>query len=105
MLPLIAHNLLTSIRLLAGAAQLLADKAVAGFRVNQSHIESGLLRNPILATALNPKIGYARAAEIAKEAYRSGRPVIEVAAEMTDLSDDELAALLDPHQLAEPHSG
>jgi fumarate hydratase class II len=101
MLPLIAFTLLESIRLLANGAGLLADKAIANFTVNRARIEEALARNPILVTALNPVIGYAKAAEIAKEAYRSGRPVMEVAREMTDLDEDELQRLLDPRRLTQ----
>jgi len=100
MLPLVAHTLLESIRLLGSAASLLADRAIAGFAVNRERIEEALARNPILVTALNPVIGYGKAAEIAKEAYRSGRPVIDVALEMTDLGEGELKKLLDPARLA-----
>ncbi|MFC6635322.1 class II fumarate hydratase [Microbulbifer taiwanensis] len=99
MLPLVAQVLLDSIRLLGNAAQLLADKAIADFAVNHERIAQTLERNPILVTALNPIIGYARAAEIAKVAYKSGRPVMEVAIEMTDLSEAELKKLLDPARL------
>jgi len=101
MLPLLAHTLLESIRLLGSAAQLLADKAVAGFSVNREHLAEALSRNPILVTALNPVIGYAKAAEIAKEAYSSGRPIFAVAREMTELDEAELKKLLDPARLAQ----
>ncbi|KUJ80192.1 class II fumarate hydratase [Microbulbifer flavimaris] len=100
MLPVIAHTLLESIQLLTNSAGLLADKAITSFTVNKDNIEQALARNPILVTSLNPVIGYARAAEIAKEAYRSGRPVYEVAREMTDLDDEQLKSLLDPARLA-----
>ncbi len=99
MLPVIAHNLLQSIHILANGARLLADKAVDGFRVRRDNLERPLSRNPILVTALNPIVGYLKAAEIAKRAYREGRPVIEVAEEMTDLSREELAKILDPRRL------
>ncbi|WP_417581680.1 class II fumarate hydratase [Nitrincola sp.] len=101
MLPLIAYNLLQSQELLANAALALADKAIAGFSVNERHIEEALVRNPILVTALNPVIGYELAAEIAKAAYASNRKVIDVAVEMTDISRAELEKLLDPAVLAE----
>jgi fumarate hydratase, class II len=96
MLPVIARNLLESIALLASAARVLADKAIAGLVVNREHIASLVERNPILVTALNPVIGYDRAAQIAKRAYAEGRRVKDVAREMTDLSDEELDRLLDP---------
>src|SRR5258705_13705737 len=64
MLPVIAHNLLQSVQLLANAARRLADQAIVGFTVNAERIEEALARNPILVTALNPLIGYERAAQI-----------------------------------------
>lgn len=101
MLPVIAYNLLQSITLLANASRQLADKAIAGFTVNHAHIKQALDRNPILVTALNRVIGYEKGAAIAKKAYAEGRPVISVAAEMTDLSEAELEKLLDPAKLTE----
>jgi fumarate hydratase, class II len=99
MLPLIAHNLLESIRLLANVARVLADSAIAGFRVNTARIAEALARNPILVTALNPVIGYEKGAAIAKKAYAEGRPIREVAAQMTDLTPAQLERLLDPAEL------
>jgi fumarate hydratase, class II len=99
MLPVIAHNLLESIGLLANAARALADKTIAGFRVNTAQLAQALDRNPILVTALNPVIGYEQAAAIAKRAYAEGRPIREVAEQMTKLPRAELARLLDPAEL------
>jgi fumarate hydratase class II len=99
MLPLVARKLLESIELLAGVVPLLADKAIASFKVNDARLKDALARNPILVTALNPLIGYARAAEIAKQAYREGRPIIDVAAEGTDIPRADLERLLDPARL------
>ncbi len=101
MLPVVAYNLLQSIELLANASACLADKAIAGFRVNSDNVNRALNRNPILVTALNPVIGYEKGAAVAKRAYAEGRPVKEVAKEMTDLSDEELDRLLDPAALTE----
>jgi len=101
MLPVIAHNLLQSITLLGNAARLFADKAVAGFTVNRERVAGLLDKNPILVTALNPAIGYDKAAAIAKKAYAEGRSLKDVAAEMTDLSKTELDRLLDPGKLTE----
>jgi len=100
MLPVIAWNLLESIRLLANVSRLLADSAIAGFKVNRARLAEALERNPILVTALNPVIGYEKGAAIAKRAYAEGRPIREVAAAMTDLPPAELATLLDPAELA-----
>jgi fumarate hydratase class II len=99
MLPVIAYNLLQSIELLGNASRSLARSAIAGFTVNARQIAAALERNPMLVTALNPVIGYDRAAAIAKKAYAEGRPVREVAGEMTDLDDARLARLLDPATL------
>ena len=99
MLPMIANNLLSSIHLLSNTCMLLADKAIATFTVNEQKLKETLARNPILVTALNPIIGYAKAAEIAKLAYKNGRPVIDVAEELTDIPRKELEQLLDPMQL------
>jgi fumarate hydratase class II len=99
MLPVIALNLLQSIELLANASRALADSAIAGFTVNEHKIAGALERNPILITALNTVIGYEKGAQIAKQAYREGRPVRDVAAENTNLSPEELAKLLDPRAL------
>ncbi len=96
MLPVIAYNLLQSLALLGIASRNLADNAVAGFAVNEERLAAALDRNPILVTALNPVIGYEKGAAIAKKAYAEGRPILEVAAEMTDLDAAELRHLLDP---------
>ena len=94
MLPLIAYNLLESIELLSNSARLLAGKAIRGFTVNQSRLEEIAKRNPILVTALAPKIGYDLAAQIAKKAMAQERSIRDVAVEMTDLSAEELDRLL-----------
>jgi len=99
MLPVIAHSLLQSIELLGNASRLLADSAIAGFEVRKARLRAALQRNPILITALNPVIGYAQGAAIAKRAYAEGRPVLEVAREMTDLPEARLRELLDPARL------
>ncbi|NQY88869.1 MAG: class II fumarate hydratase [Colwellia sp.] len=101
MLPLVAKNLLESIELLTNISHLLADKAIATFVVNEEKLKEALSRNPILVTALNPIIGYEKAAEIAKKAYKDGRPIVEVAADNTDLSIEELTRLLDPSKLTQ----
>ena len=89
MLPVIAYNLLKSINLLSGAMNVLSTKAIKTFKVNKN-LETSLSRNPILVTALNPIIGYEKAAEIAKKAYKLGKPIIEVASEETDLTEAQL---------------
>jgi fumarate hydratase class II len=101
MLPVIADNLLVSVLLLSNSAHLLADKAISTFTVNEQQLKAALHKNPILVTALNPIIGYAQAAEIAKEAYRTNRAILDVAEENTEIPRAELEALLDPTKLTE----
>jgi fumarate hydratase class II len=102
MLPVIAHNLLESIELLAAVSRVLAGKAIADFTVNEARIADLVEKNPIMVTALNPITGYDLAAKIAKTAYAEGRRVKEVAAKLTDLDATELDRLLDPMTLTEP---
>ena len=100
MLPLIAYNLLQSIDLLSSAAENLTDQCVVGIQATgrgPELVENGLM----LATALAPEIGYDRAAEISKEAYKTGRTIREVAREKTDLSEEELDKLLDARKMTE----
>ena len=101
MLPVAAYNLLQSIHILATASRMLADKAIAGFTVNEAKIASLVEMNPILVTALNPIIGYEKGAAVAKLAAKEGRRVKDVAAEQTDLSPEHLAEILDPRKLTE----
>ena len=84
---------------MGNASRLLADKAIADFTVNHEQLNIALERNPILVTALNAVIGYEKGAQIAKQAYAEGRPVKDVAKELTDLTDDELERLLNPRDL------
>tara|TARA_B100000941_G_C28187884_1_gene390386 strand:- start:294 stop:608 length:315 start_codon:yes stop_codon:yes gene_type:complete len=100
MLPVIAYNLLKSINLLSGAMNALSKNAISSFKVNYKNLEASLSKNPILVTALNPIIGYEKASFIAKKAYKENRPIIDVAAEETDISKTKLSKLLDPSKLA-----
>jgi fumarate hydratase class II len=99
MLPVIAHNLVQSLELLAAAARSLADSAIAGFSVNAERVAGVLDRNPMLVTALNPIIGYEQGAAIARRAQAQGRAVLDVAVEMTGRPREQLAPLLDPAAL------
>jgi len=101
MLPVIAYNILLSLKLLSNSSLALADKAIAGFTINEAHIQEQLSKNPILVTALNPIIGYEKGAEIAKRAYQEKRSIQEVAESMTSLSQEELERLLDPKTLTQ----
>lgn len=102
MLPLISRNLLESILLLGNASRLLADKAVAGFVVHRERISALAGRNPILATALVPVVGYDKAAAIVRKASAEQRSIREVAAEMTGLDVGTLDRLLDPRRMTGP---
>ena len=99
MLPVVALNLLQSIGILANASCLLADKAIAEFKVRQDKIREALDKNPILVTALNAVIGYDKGAATAKQAYKQGRPILDVALETTGLPKAKLKELLDPMAL------
>ena len=101
MLPLVGATLLESIEILANSCRLMADRAVAGFKVRHDNLNQALARNPILVTALNRVIGYETGAALAKQAYKEGRPILDVAEEMTELSRDELESLLDPLKLTD----
>jgi fumarate hydratase class II len=101
MLPLIGQNLVTSLRLLANSVRALADQALQGFTVNESALARALALNPVLVTALNARIGYDRAAAIAKRAYAERRPVFDVALEMAGIPAAELKELLDPARLTQ----
>ena len=103
MLPVIAYNLLKSINLLGNCMPLLAKKCVKSFKVNKKSVQENLNKNPILVTALNPIIGYKKAAEIAKKAYEEQRAIIDVAEEMTTIERKELESLLDPKNLIKPY--
>jgi fumarate hydratase class II len=100
MLPLIAQALDESIALVTDSASALAERAIAGLEVNAARISDALARNPMLLTALAPRIGYERAAQIAKRAAAESRPIVDVAVEETGLPREELARLLDPARLA-----
>lgn len=99
MLPVIAYNLLKSIKLMANVMPLLANKAIKTFKVNEANISESLGKNPILVTALNREIGYDKAAKIAKKAYKENRAIIDVAHEETGISISQLKVLLDPAKL------
>jgi len=96
MLPVVAYNLLQSIEILANASKNFADKSVRGLVVRKERIENMVGKNPILVTALNPLIGYDKAAKIAKKAFAENRSVMDVSKEMTDLSENELKKALNP---------
>jgi fumarate hydratase class II len=102
MLPVIARNLIESVQLLANASRAFADKALAGLVANADTCRAYVEISPSMATALNPLIGYDKAAEIAKRSFKERRPVRELAGEMTQLSPAEIEKALDPRRQTEP---
>jgi len=102
MLPLIAKDLLESVHLLTAASRVFADKALAGTIANEETCRAYVERSPSMATALNPLIGYDKAAEIAKRSFKEKRPVRELAREMTKLTPQEIDVALDPRRQTEP---
>ena len=102
MMPVIAFNLCQSIQILASGADVFAERCVAGLEANEEMLAYWLERNTMLATALAPRIGYAKAAEIAKEAVRTGESIPQVARRLTDLSQAELDQALDPTPMTAP---
>ena len=102
MMPLIAHNLLESVRLLGTAARVFTDRCVMGIEPNVERCRELIESSLAICTSLAPIIGYDQAAAIAKEAYATGRTVREVAREKKVLSDEELNKALDPQSMTKP---
>ncbi|MFA5811868.1 MAG: lyase family protein, partial [bacterium] len=101
-LPVIASNLLESIQILTSASHVFAERCIAGIEANEEQCRSDVERSLSLATALVPKIGYARAAEIAKEAAATGKTIRDVALERAVADSDELDEILDMERLTYP---
>lgn len=102
-MPVMAHNLLESIRLLASGARVFADRCVVGIAADAERCESLVEQSLAMCTSLAPLIGYDAAAAIAKEAFAAGKTVRQVALEKKVLSEAELNKALDPRQMTEPH--
>ena len=101
-MPVMAHNLLESVRLLSSAARVFADRCVAGIKVNEDRCKELIEGSLAMCTSLAPLIGYDKAAAIAKEAFRTGKTVRQVAQEQGSLSDAELDKALDPMSMTKP---
>jgi fumarate hydratase class II len=95
MLPMVAYNLLQSIEIAASASRLLAERCVDGLVANVERNREMIEKSLAMVTALAPRIGYDKAAEIAKESFRTGRTVRELALEKEVLPPDELERVLD----------
>src|SRR5688500_9965369 len=102
MMPVMAHNLLESIELLSNAARVFADRTVAGLEADRERCESLVEQSLAMCTSLAPKIGYDKAADIAKESFKTGKTVRQVAREKKLMSDAELDKVLDARRMTEP---
>src|SRR5256714_3749385 len=102
MMPVMAHDLLESIRLLANAVDVFCDKCVVGITANKAHCEELVEWSMAMVTALAPKIGYDRAAEIAKESVKTGKTVRQLCREQKVLPEKELERALNPVSMTEP---
>lgn len=102
MMPVMAHALLESIGVLAGAVEAFREKCVRGIEADRERCQELLELNPSIATALNTAIGYDKASEVAKKAAKERKPVRAVVREMDLLSDEELASYLDVRAMTEP---
>ncbi len=99
MMPVMAHNLLESLRLLANASRLLAERCVMGIRADREGCEKMVERSLAMCTPLAPHIGYEKAAAVAKKAFETGRTVREVALKMKLLPPKKLDEILDPRRM------
>jgi fumarate hydratase, class II len=104
MMPVIAYNLLQSIELLASAARVFADRCVVGLEANSERTAAMVEQSLAMCTSLAPKIGYDKAAEIAKESFKTGKTVREIAMEKKIVPESELAQILDPNRMTQPQS-
>ena len=102
MMPIMIYNILNSIEILTNACYILADKCIKDFIVNKEHVEELLYRNPIIATILNPIIGYDKSAEVVKRALKEKRSVKEIVLEMGYLTKEEAEKIFDLNKLINP---
>lgn len=102
MLPLIAHAILQSIVILANVSRLLADKAIKGFEIDNERMAEYVNKNPIIATVLNPIIGYDKAAEVVKKSLREKKAVQQTVVEMGYLTVEEANRILNPVSMTKP---
>ena len=103
MMPVIGYNLLQEIEILAGGINSFNTLCVENITADPERCQYYAERSPALATALNPHIGYAKAAELAKEAFKTGKTIRELCLEQNVLPKDQLAEALDPMRMTEPH--
>src|SRR5215469_16960044 len=104
MMPTMAYSVLTAITIMTNMLRQLTEFCIKGITVNQQRTDYYVRSTVSLATALNPYIGYAKAAEIAKESVKSGRSIIDIARERGDLTEAQIKEVLDPASMTEPVS-
>jgi fumarate hydratase class II len=104
MMPVIAYNLLQSIELLARAARVFADRTVAGIEANRQRCEAMVEQSLAMCTSLAPLIGYDKAADIAKESFKTGKTVRQVALERKVLPETELKRAMDARRMTQPQA-
>ena len=102
MMPTMAYSVLQSITILTNMLRQFTDKCVAGITANSNRCNFYVQATVSLATALNPYIGYAKAAEVAKESVATGRSIIDIVRERKLLSEEEIKEILDPARMTEP---
>ncbi|MGA9246410.1 MAG: aspartate ammonia-lyase [Silvibacterium sp.] len=102
MMPTMAHSVLQSITILANMLRQFNDRCIAGITANAERCNFYAQSTVSLATALNPYIGYAKAAEIVKESVATGESIISIARKKKLLSDEQIAEILDPVRMTEP---
>lgn len=102
MMPVITYNILESIRLLAASAVNITDRCIAGIQANAERCSEMIEKSLAMCTALAPEIGYDAAAAIAKESYKTGKTVREIALEKKVMSPKRLEKILDPLRMTKP---
>ncbi len=102
MMPTMAYSVLQSITILTNMLRQFTDKCVAGITANSNRCNFYVQATVSLATALNPYVGYAKAAEVAKESVATGRSIIDIVRERKLLSEEEIKEILDPARMTEP---
>src|SRR5256885_1687151 len=104
MMPVMAYNILQSIELLGRAARVFADRCASGIQANKDRCESLVEQSLAMCTSLAPKIGYDKAAEIAKESFKTGKTIRQIAQERKLMSEAELNKILDPKRMTQPQA-
>gem|GEM_PF-53737 len=102
MMPVMADTAIESVKILAGALEVFTEKCLKGLEANEEKCREGVEKSLAMATALNPHIGYEKAAEIAKEAFKTGKTVREVCLEQNILPPEQLDEILDPWKMVKP---